>query len=258
MPVSQIDLYRVDDLEQFVNQRLRCMVAEVDREERNLVVSRRALLEKERDEGREKLWTELAEGQVREGVVRTSKPIGAFVDLGGADGLLPIGEMSWTRIKDPSEVVAPGQRVRVQVLRLDRDARKITVGLKQLTTSPWEQAALNYPPGSVVKGKVTRTAEFGAFVEIEPGVEGLVHVSELAPQRIRKVTAVVKEGQEVNVRVLSLDVDARRMSLSIKQALKAPEPEPAEEEEDEGPAPEPRKRTTPLRGGVGQREFLPP
>jgi small subunit ribosomal protein S1 len=260
LPVSQIDLYRVEDLEQYNNQRLRCLVTEVDREERNLVLSRRALLEKEREEGREKLWTELQEGQVREGVVRSIKPFGAFVDIGGADGLLPVGEMSWTRIKSPEEVVAPGQRVRVQVIRLDRDARKITLGLKQLTASPWDQAALDYPPGSVVKGKVTRTAEFGAFVEIAPGLEGLVHVSELAPQRVRRVTDVVKEGQEVNVKVLSLDAEARRMSLSIKQALKAPEPEPAEAEEEEeaGPAPPPRRRDTPLRGGVGHKEFKKP
>jgi small subunit ribosomal protein S1 len=231
----------------------------VDREERNLVVSRRALLEQERDESREKLWAELAEGQVREGVVRSIKPFGAFVDLGGADGLVPIGEMSWTRIKDPSEVVAVGQRVRVQVLRLDPGERKLTLGLKQLTTSPWDEAALNYPPGCTVKGKVTRTADFGAFVEIEPGLEGLVHVSELAPQRIRKVTDVVQVGQEVSVKVLNLDAEARRMSLSIKQAQRAAEAEPAEgEDEEESPAPPPRPRTTPLRGGVGHREFLPP
>ena len=256
MPMAQIDLYRVEDVEQFVNQRLRCLVTEVDREDRNLVLSRRALLEKEREEGREKLWAELEENQVHEGVVRTIKPFGAFVDIGGADGLLPVGEMSWTRIKDPSEVVALGQRVRVQILRLDRDLRKITLGLKQLTTSPWDEASLNYPPGSIIKGKVTRTADFGAFVEIEPGLEGLVHVSELSPQRVRTVTDIVKTGQEVNVKVLSLDAEARRMSLSIKQALRAPEPEgPAEgEEEDEAPAPPPR-RTTPLRGGVGHREF---
>jgi small subunit ribosomal protein S1 len=257
LPVSQIELFRVEELEPYVNQKLRCLVAEVDRQERNLVVSRRALLEKEREEGREKLWAEMDEGQVREGVVRSIKPFGAFVDLGGADGLLPVGEMSWTRIKDPSEVVSPGQHVKVQIIRLDRETRKITLGLKQLSASPWDQAALNYPPGCIVKGKVTRTADFGAFVEIEPGLEGLVHVSELAPQRIRKVTDVVKTGQEVNVKVLNLDAEAQRMSLSIKQAIRAPEPEPAEEDEDETPA-EPRKRTTPLRGGVGHREFLTP
>jgi small subunit ribosomal protein S1 len=254
MPVSQIDLYRVDDLEQFVNQRLRCLVTEVDREERNLVVSRRALLEKEREEGREKLWASLAEGQVLEGVVRSIKPFGAFVDLGGADGLLPIGEMSWTRINDPSDVVKEGQRVRVVVLRLDRDARKITLGLRQLSASPWDEAPLNHPPGSIVNGKVTRVMDFGAFVEVEPGVEGLVHVSEISPTRIRRVADVVKVGQDVTVKVLSLDAAARRMSLSLKAAAAPP---PEEEEEEAAPQPE-RKRTTPLRGGVGSKEFPPP
>jgi small subunit ribosomal protein S1 len=256
MPVSQIDLYRVEDLEQFVNQRMRCLVTEVDRAERNLLVSRRALLEKERAEGREKLWASLEEGQVLEGTVRSIKPFGAFVDLGGADGLLPIGEMSWTRIKEASDVVKEGQKVRVAVIRLDREARKITLGLRQLTTSPWDEAPLNYPPGSIVKGKVTRIADFGAFVEITPGVEGLVHVSELGPTRVRKVGDVVKEGDEINVKVLNIDSAARRMSLSLKAALKAPEPE-EEEGEDYVPPPE-RKRTTPLRGGVGSKEFKLP
>jgi small subunit ribosomal protein S1 len=257
MPISQVEMFRVDDLAPYVNQRLRCLVTEVDREERNLVVSRRALFEKEREESREKLWTEIAEGQVREGTVRSVKPFGAFVDLGGADGLLPVGEMSWARVKDPSEVVQPGQKVRVVVLRLDRDARKITLGLRQLTASPWDEAMMNYPPGTVVKGTVTKRMDFGAFVELEPGVEGLVHISELAPQRVNRVGDVVKEGQEVNVKVLNVDVANRRMSLSIKQALKEPEPE-AEEEADEAPAPPVKKRTTPLRGGVGNKMILPP
>jgi small subunit ribosomal protein S1 len=258
MPVSQIDLYRVDDMEQFVNQRLRCLVTEVDREERNLVVSRRALLEKEREEGREKLWSELAEGQIREGIIRSIKPFGAFVDLGGADGLLPIGEMSWSRLSDPSEVVKEGQKVRVVILRLDRDTRKITLGLRQLSASPWDEAPLNYPPGSVVAGKVTRIMDFGAFVEIEPGVEGLVHVSEISPTRVRRVSDVVKVGQDVQVKVLNIDSAARRMSLSLKAALAAPIPEEEDEEEADEPRPE-RQRTTPLRGGVGNKEFkLPP
>jgi ribosomal protein S1 len=257
MPVSQIDLYRVEDLEQFVNQRLRCLVTEVDREERNLVVSRRALLEKERQEGREKLWGELAEGQIREGVVRSIKPFGAFVDLGGADGLLPVGEMSWSRISDPADVVKEGQKVRVVVLRLDRDARKITLGLRQLSASPWDEAPLNYPPGSTVSGKVTRIMDFGAFVEIEPGVEGLVHVSEISPTRVRRISDVLKVGQDVQVKVLNIDSAARRMSLSLKAALPAPAPEEEEEEEAGEPRPE-RKRTTPLRGGVGNKEFKLP
>src|SRR5205823_1690159 len=124
MPISQIDLYRVETAEQFVNQRLKCMVVEVNPEERNLVVSRRALLEKEREENREKLWAELAEGQVREGVVRSVKDFGAFVDLGGVDGLLHISEMSWARVQDPNTVVQPGQTVKVVVLKIDRETRK--------------------------------------------------------------------------------------------------------------------------------------
>ena len=252
MPISQIELFRVEDLTPYVNQKMLCMVAEVDREDRNLVVSRRALLERDRQEQSEKLWGEIAEGQVREGIVRSVKPFGAFVDIGGADGLLPIGEMSWSRIKDPAEVVQPGQKVRVVILRLDPETRKLTLGLRQLTTSPWDQASMNYPPGAIVKGKVTRLMDFGAFVEIEPGVEGLVHVSELAPQRVNRVTDVVKAEQEVTVKVLNVDVANRRMGLSIKQAVNAPEPVVEEEDDDEGtPAPPPKKYTGPLRGGVG-------
>jgi ribosomal protein S1 len=252
MPISQIEMFRVEDLAPYIGQKLKCIVTEVDREDRNLLVSRRDLFEKERAENAEKLWVEIGEGQVREGVVRSVKPFGAFVDLGGADALLPVGEMSWQRINDPSEVVSPGQRVRVVVLRIDRDTRKMTVGLRQLTSSPWDEANSNYPPGSVVKGKVTRLMDFGAFVELEPGVEGLVHVSELAPQRVNRVTDVVKVDQDVNVKVLSVDVQNRRMALSIKQALMAPDPveEPAEDEAPAAP-PKLRKFTTPLRGGVG-------
>lgn len=252
MPISQIEMFRIEDLAPYVGQRLKCMVTEVDREERNLVVSRRALFEKEREENSVKLWDALAEGQVREGIVRSIKPFGAFVDLGGADALLPIGELSWQRVKDPSEVVQPGQKVRVSVLRFDRDTKKITVGLRQLTSSPWDEAHSNYPPGAVVKGKVTRLMDFGAFVELEPGIEGLVHVSELAAQRVNRVADVVKAEQEVNVKVLNVDAANRRIALSIKAALKAPEPiaEVTEEEEETAPA-KVRKYTGPLRGGVG-------
>jgi small subunit ribosomal protein S1 len=252
MPISQIDLYRVENPEQYVNQRLRCLVTEVNKEDRNLVVSRRDLLEKEREENREKLWAELAEGQVREGVVRSVRDFGAFVDLGGVDGLLHISEMSWQRVQDPTTIVQPGQTLKVVVLKLDREHRKVGLGLKQLTASPWDTADTNYPMGSVVKGKVTRLMDFGAFVELEPGVEGLVHISELAPQRVRRVADVVQVGQEVPVAVLSVDKAQRRMSLSIKAAAAAKVEEPAEEEEEAAEEVKPpRPRTTPLRGGLG-------
>jgi small subunit ribosomal protein S1 len=259
MPVSQIDLYRVEDLEQYVNQRLRCLVTEVDREERNLVVSRRALLEKEREEGRERLWQELAEGQIREGVVRSIMAFGAFVDLGGADGLLHVSEMSWTRVKSAADVVQPGQKVKVVVLKVDHERRKLSLGMKQLMKSPWDEAVEKFPPGTLVNGTVTRAMDFGAFVELEPGVEGLIHISELAPQRVRRVVDVVKPGQAVQVMVLNVDPAQRRISLSLKAAkVEAPEAEAAEEDEAAEEAPKPRPRTTPLRGGVGNREVSLP
>jgi len=254
MPISQVDLYRVEDAEQFVNQRLLCLVTEVDPTERNLVVSRRALLEKEREENREKLWLVLAEGQVREGVVRSVKDFGAFVDLGGVDGLLHVSEMSWVRVQDATKVVQPGEKVKVVVLKIDHERRKLSLGLKQLTVSPWDAASQKYFAGSVVSGKVTRLMDFGAFVELEPAIEGLVHVSELSPQRVRRVADVVQVGQEVQVKVLSVDPGQRRISLSLKAALpKEAEPEATAEEAEEEAAPvrPARPRTTPLRGGIG-------
>jgi small subunit ribosomal protein S1 len=260
IPMGQIDLYRVEHPEEYVNKKLKCIVTEVDREERNLVVSRKGVLERERNEAREQTMATLAEGDIREGIVRSIKPFGAFVDLGGVDALLPIGEMSWTKIKTPEDAVSSGQKLRVKVLKIDPVTRKLTVGLKQLTTGPWELAVANYPPGTVVNGVVTRLAEYGAFVEIEPGLEGLVHVSEISQQRIRHPRDVIKVEQSVAVKVLNVDPQARRMSLSIKaaSAKEAEEATPIVEEvaaTPEGPTapPKPSKpRKTPLRGGTGQ------
>jgi small subunit ribosomal protein S1 len=255
LPISQIDLYRVERPEEYVNQRLLCRVTEVNPAEKNLVVSRRVLLEVEREEQREKLWQELTEGQNREGVVRSVKDFGAFIDLGGVDGLLHISEMSWSRVENAATVVQPGQKLKVQVLKIDREKRKVSLGLKQLLPSPWDLVSQKYMLGTVVGGKVTRLMQFGAFVELEPGVEGLIHISELAPQRVRRVGDIVQPGQEVQVKVLSIDTAQQRIALSLKGA--APEPEAAAEEgPDETPAePRPPKvRTTPLRGGIGSGE----
>jgi small subunit ribosomal protein S1 len=253
MPISQIDLYRVEDTEQYVNQKLRCMVAEVNPEERNLVVSRRALLDKEREEVRAKVWEELAEGQVRQGIVRSVRDFGAFVDIGGVDGLLPISQLSWSRVQKVEDVVKEGQPVKVVILKLDRVGRKVSLGLKQLTASPWDNIQEKYPAGHVVTGKVSRLADFGAFVELEPAVEGLIHISELAPQRVHRVKDIVQVGQEVKVLVLSTDPAQRRMSLSLKAALaKETPPEEGEVEEEYTPPP-PRPYNPNLRGGVGGR-----
>ncbi|MGE3804921.1 MAG: 30S ribosomal protein S1 [Gemmataceae bacterium] len=257
MPVSQIDLYRVENPEQFVNQRLTCMVTEANQVERNLVLSRRALLEKEREEQRDKLWEQLAEGQVHEGIVRSVRDFGAFVDLGGVDGLLHVSEMSWSRVQDPNSVVQPGQRVKVAVLRIDRDKRKVSLGLKQLQASPWDEVEARFPPSTKVTGKVTRIMDFGAFVELEPGVEGLIHISELSPQRVRRVADVVQVGQSVDVTVLKIDKAQRRISLSLKASQAGAEAAAEAEAEPEAPVEKkpPRPRATPLRGGIGDRKL---
>ncbi len=261
MPISQIDLYRVEDANQFVNQKLLCIVTQAEPEQRNLVVSRRALLEKERDVLREKLWTELAVGQIRTGVVRLVKEFGAFVDLGGVDALLPISQMSWQRVNDPTKIVQPGQTIRVAIQSLDPETRKVSLSLKQLEPSPWDGITDKYAVGTVLTGKVTKLMEFGAFVELEPAVEGLVHITELSKTRVWRISDVVKPDQEVNVKVLSVDPEARRISLSIRQAIEEPVNVVAEDEEDEPEEPvKPAKpRATPLRGGgVGGSSLLIP
>src|SRR5262249_5416175 len=194
----------------------------------------------------------LDEGQVREGIVRSVKDFGAFVDLGGVDGLVHVSEISWSRIPDATTALQPGQKVKVVVLKIDRERHKVSLGMKQLMTSPWEDAATRLAVGSVISGKVTRLMDFGAFVELEPGIEGLIHISELAPQRVRRVRDIVQAGQEVRVLVLSVDPNQRRIALSLKGALPKVEEAAAEEEpRQEVPEKPTRERTIPLRGGIG-------
>ena len=253
MPIGQIDLYRVESTDQFVNQKLTCIVTEADPIEKNLVVSRKALMEKQKAEEREKTWETLEENQILTGIVRSVKPAAAFVDIGGVDGFLHVSEMSWKRTEDASTLLKPGQSIKVAVIKLDKETRKVSLSLKQLEASPWDDIQQRFPIGSVVQGKVTRTADFGAFVELEPGIEGLIHVSELDNRRVWRVQDIAKEGQEVAVKVVSIDPESRRISLSLKQAIakEAPKPEPEEEEV----APEPKKPERPrnyqLRGGIG-------
>ena len=216
LPISQLDLYRVESPEQFLNQTLKVQVIELDREERNLIVSRKAVMEREREDKREQLWATLQEGQTRVGIVRMIKPFGAFVDLDGADGLIPISELSWQRIGDPSEVVQIGQRVEVIVKRLDPATRRISLSLRQLLANPWDDFAKTCRPGSRVSGKVTRLEDFGAFVELAPGIEGLIHISELSTERVRRVRDVVTEGQSVEVQVMIVDTEKKRIGLSLK------------------------------------------
>ncbi len=260
MPISQIDRFRVENAEQYVNQKLTCMVTDVNKEERNLIVSRRAILEKEREEQREKLWNELAEGQVRQGVIGNVRDFGAFVDLGGVDGLLHVSEISWKRVPDATQVLQAGQMIKVVILKLDRETRKLSLGLKQLESNPWDNIQDRFTSGHTVTGKVTRTMDFGAFVELEPGVEGMIHISELARNKVWRVSDVVKPGQDVEVKILSVDPAARRISLSLRAAL--PEEVVVTEEDEEKtyvreePA-KPRVRNYELKGGVGGGLLIP-
>jgi small subunit ribosomal protein S1 len=267
LPASQIDLQRVDDLDAWVNQRLKVEVVEVRPAERNLVVSRRAVLERERQRQAEQFWAQIEEGQILRGTVRAIRPFGAFIDLGGADGLLPASELAWQRVEKIEDILKVGQEVEVVVARLDREQRKLTLSLKRLTTDPWEEFASTIRPGTILNGVVTRLTDFGAFVEVAPGIEGLVHISELATHRVRRASDVVQQGQQVNVEVLSIEPDNRRLSLSMRSiAQRQAEATAAAQAEEERinlqEAMErlaQRKPSRPgLRGGIGSEPLPPP
>jgi small subunit ribosomal protein S1 len=253
IPASQISLYRVEDLAQFVDQKLVCIVTESNPQRKNLVLSHRAVLEREKEESRAKTLSTLEVGQTREGVVRKLLDFGAFVDIGGVDGLIHISQMSWDRIKHPSEVLAEGEKVSVRIEKIDPESGKIGLSLKNDADDPWNKVDTNYPIGSTVKGVVTRIAQYGAFVKIGPGVEGLLHISELAHHRVQRVQNHVQEGQEVEVKVLSVDKEAQKIGLSLKATQAAPERAAANPEEPEvdeprrEPAIRPKRAT--LRGG---------
>lgn len=257
IPISQIALYRVEGLEQFVGERFTCVVSEANRARRNLVLSRRAVLEREQQEARQRLLDSLEPGQVREGVVRKLTEFGAFVDLGGVDGLVHVSRLAWHRVEDPREVLQEGQHIKVKVEKVDRATGRISLSYRDMVENPWQRVAEKYQPNSVISGRVTRLMDFGAFVQLEPGVEGLVHISELASRRVWRASDVVSEGQEVEVLVLSVDAEAQRISLSMK--VLEPKPQPAPAAADEQPAEQPaaapskpkkRKPSPPLAGGL--------
>ncbi|HUT57542.1 MAG TPA: S1 RNA-binding domain-containing protein [Phycisphaerae bacterium] len=218
MPISQIELFRVEELKGYVDQRLRCQVTDIDRSEQNVIVSRRALLEQEAAEARERAWESVAEGQLLAGTVKKIMPYGAFVDIGGIDGLLHVADMSHSRVEDPKAVVHEGQQLQVKVLKVDRETRRISLGLKQVLPDPWDEVAARYAVDDVVAGRVTRLMDFGAFVELEPGIEGLVPISELSfTQRVGHPRESLSEGQPVKLRVLNVDTERRRIALSLKR-----------------------------------------
>jgi small subunit ribosomal protein S1 len=235
LPASLVDIRRVHNLDEFMSQKLECKVIELNRSRNNVVLSRRAVLEEERKEVREQILGRLQPGQVVEGKISNIVDFGAFVDLDGIDGLIHISELSWSHVNHPSEVVGIGDDVRVKVLDIDRDRQRISLGLKQTQEDPWQRVVDNHAPGDVLEGKVTKVVAFGAFVEILPGVEGLVHISELAEHHVENPSEVVEPGTELKVKILEVDEERRRLSLSIKRvegqelpALEgAPPPPPA-------------------------------
>ncbi|MGE5407943.1 MAG: S1 RNA-binding domain-containing protein, partial [Syntrophothermus sp.] len=212
-----VDIRRVHNLDEFMGQTLECKVIELNRSRNNVVLSRRAVLEEERKEVREQILGRLEPGQVVEGKISNIVDFGAFVDLDGIDGLIHISELSWSHVNHPSEVVAIGDTVRVKVLDIDRDRQRISLGLKQTQEDPWQRVISTHRPGDVLEGAVTKVVAFGAFVEILPGVEGLVHISELADHHVENPSEVVEPGAKLNVKILEIDEERRRLSLSIKR-----------------------------------------
>ena len=223
LPASLVDIRRVQDLDEFMGQKLECKVIELNRSRNNVVLSRRAVLEHERREVRQRILDDLEPGKVVEGVISNIVDFGAFVDLDGIDGLIHISELSWSHVNHPSEVLNVGEKVEVKVLDIDRDRQRISLGLKQTQADPWQSVIETYQINDIVPGKVTKVVTFGAFVEIHAGVEGLVHISELADHHVENPREVVNQGDELEVRIIEIDADRRRLSLSLKRVTPAPD-----------------------------------
>ena len=238
LPASLVDLRRVKDLQAYMGTELEARVIEMDRNRNNVVLSRRVLLEESRKSERAAILSKLSKGMRLKGVVSSIVDFGAFVDLGGIDGLIHISELSWSHVNHPSEVVKVGEEVEVEVLDVDLNRERISLGLKQTTEDPWTKLVETYPVSSIVDGKVTKIVPFGAFVELGDHVEGLVHISEMAQRHIESPQQVVKVGEDVKVKVMDVNLERRRISLSMKAAaedlgieIEVEEPEPKPEAE---------------------------
>lgn len=218
LPASLVEMRRVRDLEPYIGQELEAKIIELDKQRNNVVLSRRAFLEQTQSEVRSEFLHQLQKGQVRKGVVSSIVNFGAFVDLGGVDGLVHVSELSWKHIDHPSEVVTVGDEVTVEVLDVDLDRERVSLSLKATQEDPWRVFARTHAVGQIVPGKVTKLVPFGAFVRVEEGIEGLVHISELAQRHVEVPDQVVTVGQEVMVKVIDIDLERRRISLSVKQA----------------------------------------
>jgi len=223
LPGSQVDVRPIRDVGPLMNQPQPFQILKMDRKRGNIVVSRRAVLEEARAEQRSEIVSGLKEGQVIDGIVKNITDYGAFVDLGGVDGLLHVTDMAWRRVNHPSEILKIGETVKVQIVKINQDTQRISLGMKQLESDPWDGAVAKYPIGANFKGRVTNITDYGAFVELEPGVEGLVHVSEMSwVKKNVHPGKIVSTSQEVEVKVLEVDTSKRRISLGLKQTQENP------------------------------------
>jgi small subunit ribosomal protein S1 len=271
LPASLVELRRVRDLHPYVGQELECKIIELDRNRNNVVLSRRAFLEESQSEGRKKFLESLQKGERRKGPVSSIVNFGAFVDLGGVDGLVHVSELSWRHVEHPSEVVSVGQEVEVEVLDVDMERERVSLSLKATQADPWKEFAEHHRAGHVIEGEVTKLVPFGAFVRVADGIEGLVHISKLSEQHVESADEIVQVGERVRVKVEDVDVARRRVSLSMRgvdeaaaepeisaevapepepeaapepaPAAQTPEPEPATEAEEIAPEPEPADTT---------------
>jgi len=223
MPASRSGTREAADLEKLVGEEIRCRIIKLDVQDEDVVVDRRIVAEEEERSIRERRYSEVAEGEIVTGIVRSLTDYGAFVDIGGVDGLLHVGDISWARIANPADVLTVGQEIEAKVLKVDSEKRRISLGMKQLQPDPWDSAAGKYQVNARVRGPITRVAEFGAFVELEPGLEGLIHVSEMSwTKKMKKANTIVSPGETVEAVVLGVDAAQRRISLGLKQALGDP------------------------------------
>ncbi len=223
LPASQVDIRRPGDIGEFIGRAVQCEVLKIDEARRNIVVSRRSLIEQQRERDKEQLLSELETGQLRKGVVKNIADFGAFVDLGGIDGLLHITDMAYDRIGHPSEMVSIDQEIEVMILNIDREKQKIALGLKQKLANPWDNVVEKYPVESIVRGEVVNVMSYGAFVKLEPGIEGLVHISEMSwVHRINHPNEMVRIGDEIDVMILGVDREGQQLSLGIKQTQSNP------------------------------------
>jgi len=230
LPASLIDVRKTRELSSYIGEKCSCKIIEVDRNRNNVVLSRKAIIEGERKEQRKEVLSNIEVGQIKNGVITSIADFGAFVDVDGIDGLIHISELSWNHVKHPSEVVKINDEVSVEVLDVDFDKQRLSLGLKQTQKDPWLEKIKKFKIKDVVQGKVTRIVKFGLFVQIETGMEGLVHISELSPEQIKRPSDVAKIGDELIVRIIDIDFDKRRMAFSVKQ-VEFPEAEEEKREE---------------------------